>query len=227
MVAHLLPWLSLLSIPALLTFNAFVGRDRMFGSEYIQTVLDSFELEYDMHGGSRMKCLLHIVVPWTALLVLIMRARDEYAMNIHVKVEGVLKRCLYLHAFAAFFYSLLIELVPQLLTAICGIQQLPSTDVVFVMKTAFADLFFVLGVCTLLMAMQDTVPRWATFVPLVQAVYNVMNDVRWMNPNAVSSGHKVNHRLNTLDGGIFVSLMISYTYAYFNAVVVDDARKNK
>jgi hypothetical protein len=227
-VSNFLPWLPMLSMPSLLAYNHFRKdtTDATFGAAWWREVVDSLSLPYDAHGGSKLACALHLAVPYTVLFVLIATSNGKYAMNVQVKVQGVLKRCLKIHAFAAFGYSLAIELIPQLLSALCGLTQLPATDTVFVMKTAFADLFFVLGVVCLLMSMQDTVPRWATWIPIVQVFYNVMNDFRWSVPGSVSGGVAVNHRLRTLDGCLFVSFLVSYLYAHFNAVIVKDPRKN-
>jgi len=194
--------------------------DPAFGPKWRQSIVDAFMEPYDAHGGSILACLAHLVFPSGTAIALYLTASGRYAMDTSVKVQAVLKRTLRLHAAVFLFYSLGFEFAPFVLCKLVGVDFLPSTASIFVIKTALADMFFVGAVLCVLMSLQETLPRWATWVPFIQASYNVMNDYRWSFDTSVPGGIAVPYRLRYLDGAIFLSLFTTYTYAHFNAVVV-------
>lgn len=226
---QLLPWLPLLLVPIGLTYKHLTDLDDpSFGPKYYQDLIESFSIPNDAHGGSVFSAALHIAFPYTGLLLLYLTAHGKYAMTTNVKVEGVLKSCLRVHAVSFFGYSILGELGPHVMAKFIGSPDLFHADGnTFVLRSALADLFFVMAAMFWLMSIQEKVPRWTTWVPLVQSMYNLMNDVRWMQESVVPGGKVVAYRLNVIDGGVFVSLLISYSYAYVNAIVVDDPAAGK
>jgi len=147
-------------------------------------------------------------------------------MDATVKNQGVLKNCLRLHAATFFTYALSMELIPQILASALGGELFTADANTYILQAASADMFFVCGATFLSMSMQETLPRWTTWVPLLQAIYNVVNDIRWSQENIVPGGKAAPYRFLVTDGGIFASLFISYIYAYVNASVVNDTKKN-
>eukprot|EP00521_Asterionellopsis_glacialis_P003438 CAMPEP_0195264064 /NCGR_PEP_ID=MMETSP0706-20130129/10646_1 /TAXON_ID=33640 /ORGANISM="Asterionellopsis glacialis, Strain CCMP134" /LENGTH=228 /DNA_ID=CAMNT_0040318301 /DNA_START=18 /DNA_END=704 /DNA_ORIENTATION=- len=228
-MTKLLPWLPLASVPIALTYFHFANLDDpAFSPKYRQELIDSFSIPDDVRGGStRLQTLLHIAFPYLTATFLYFMISKQRATEL-VKVQGVLKSTLQLHAAVFVFYNLAGELFPNVMAKLIGSPLFHADAITHLFMSALADMFFVGALLFWLMSIQDAVPRWVTWVPLVQSVYNVMNDFRWSFPDHVPGGVAVPYRMIVIDGGVFTSLLLSYVYAYVSAEIVEESvKKNK
>ena len=221
-MTKLLPWTLLLTIPIALVYKHYTDNDDpAFGPTYMQALNESLSLPLDSHGGSPMACAYYLMAPYATALLLYVTARGPYSMGVNVKVQGVLKDSLRLHAGVFLGYALATELAPHILVKLLGSRELFHADAnTFVLMSGLSDMFFIGALLFWLMSIQAQVPRWVTWIPLVQSVYNVMNDVRWLQESIVPGGEVVPYRLIIIDGGVFITLLLSYLYAHLQAMPV-------
>ncbi len=185
-----------------------------------QSLVDSFSIPFSSHGGSVWRCALFLLLPNASTLLLYATASGKHVMNAQVKMDGALKTCLHFHALVCIGYSIGMEIFPKSL----GSEVFASDANTFVLKTAFADLFFVLATGLWFMSKQEHVPRWVTWIPLVQTIYNITNDIRWVQ-EANLGGPVIPYRLIVVDGGVFGSLLVSYLFTQVCAVYVETDKK--
>jgi hypothetical protein len=224
----ILPWGPLALAPILFGYAHLTNsQDPAFGQSWQQGIIDALDIPNDAHGGSVPTCLLHLLLPYGIAIALYLTAKGPYAMDQCVKVEGVLKASLQLHAVAFLAYSVGFEVAPFVFSKVVGADYLPSTATIFVLKTALSDLFMVGAFLFAIMSLQKQLPRWCTWVPLVQASYNVMNDYRWSQDASVPGGSAVPYRLRYLDTSIFLTLFVSYVYAHFTAILPGPIKKRQ
>ena len=222
---NIFPWFPLSIVPAALVYVHFTNpHDPSFGPKWYQSLVDSFSIPFSSHGGSVWRCALFLLLPYASTLLLYATASGKHAMNAQVKMEGALKTCLRFHALVCIGYSIGMELFPAILAKSLGCEVFASDANTFVLKTALADLFFVLATGLWLMSKQEHVPRWATWIPLVQTIYNFTNDIRWVQ-EANLGGPVIPYRLIVVDGGVFGSLLVSYLYTQVYAVYVETDKK--
>jgi len=131
-----------------------------------------------------------LLIPFGTVLIFVLYCVSEggeYALNSVVDIDGTIRTFLIIHGlyFMAlpFSFELMINTLPMI-----GCPEEyrfgrvpPRPDNLYWMMSCLSgELFFVGAVALLLLASQDSAPRWTLIIPIAQCAYNMKNDLLWV-----------------------------------------------
>lgn len=138
-----------------------------------------------MAHKAKYSLLLLIPIGWIGFLVLFCVTQgDDYALDYAMPMTTLVRVCLVCHGlyflWIPFAYELFIETLP-LPHDQMRFGRIPENpnNLFWQMSCVSAELFFVGTVLILLVASQETPPRWAYIAIMAQTSYNMKNDLIW------------------------------------------------
>jgi len=193
------------------------------------TIPDSAEMKLPAYRDKKGMAIIaaSLLIPFGTVAFIILYCLNiggHYSLNAFVQIGTIQFYALVVQGLyflvLPFSFELMIEKLPM-----PGVPQkyrfgkIPKKpdNLYWMMSNLSGELFFVMAVMLLLIASQESVPRWVLILPLAQCAYNMKNDLLWVGFGKSLSPEKRPITFMYLDWLVIGICFIIYIQHFFTA----------